>query len=93
MFILAVLVASIVNTRDVVLLLTANSYLAIFGFSIASVITNIDMLRGDLKWFIAEETFSCRFRSYVLYTFLAVIYNTFGLQVGYSGIDQTLGSV
>jgi hypothetical protein len=80
-FILGVLLQSMINTRDIVLLLAANSYLALFSFSIGSIITNIDMLRGDFGWFVGEETFNCRFRDYVLYALLGVIFNTFGLQV------------
>ncbi len=70
-----------IHTCDIVLILAANSYLALFSLSIGSIITNIDMLRGDFGWFVGEETFNYRFRGYVLYALLGVIYNTFGLQV------------
>lgn len=84
LFILGILLRAMITNRDVVLILAANSYLALISFSVGSVMTNIDMLKGDFKWFVAEETFSCRFKSYTLYALLGVLFNTFALQVGSS---------
>jgi hypothetical protein len=81
MFMLGIFLQSIMKNRDTIFVLAANSCVALFVFSIGSVITYIDVLSGDFKWFVAKETFSCRFRGYALYALLGVIYNTFGLQV------------
>jgi hypothetical protein len=80
-FMLGVLFRPIIINKDIVLILAANNYLALFGFSLVSSLTNIDMLRGDYHWFVGEDTLGCRIRSYTVYSLMGVIFNTFALQV------------
>jgi hypothetical protein len=64
-----------------ILILVANNYLALFAFALVSALMNIYMVRGDYNLFIGEDTLGCRVRGYVLYSLMAVILNTFALQV------------
>lgn len=80
-FMFSVLLRPIIRSNDVVLILVANNYLALFGFAFVSAINNIYMVRGDYHWFIGEETLGCRIKGYIMYSLAAVIFNTFALQV------------
>ncbi|CAF2730423.1 unnamed protein product [Rotaria sp. Silwood2] len=82
-FMLGVLLRSIIHNRDVVLILVANSYLALLAFALVAIINNIDIVRADFKLYIAEETFSCRMKGLIIYSFMAAILNTFALQAAF----------
>lgn len=79
--ILILLMKSLCHSKDVNLILLTNCYLAMFGFLLISLIMCVDMLKGDYKIFIAQETFSCRIRGYVSYALLATTMNAFSTQV------------
>jgi hypothetical protein len=81
LFLFTVLLQSIVHSNDVVLILVANNYLALFAFALVSALNNIYMVRGDYDLFVGEETLGCRVRGYIMYSLMAVIFNTFALQV------------
>jgi hypothetical protein len=91
-FMLCILLRPIIHSTDVALILAANNYLALLAFAILSIRTNIDMLRRDFNLLIGEETSACLIRGYLLYVFMAAIFNTFALQVGLKRIqaDQLL---
>ncbi|CAF3552483.1 unnamed protein product [Rotaria sp. Silwood1] len=75
-----VLLPSIIRHHDVVLVLAANNYLALLAFAIVAISSNVDMVRGDYNLYTGMETFSCRIKGYTVYSFMAVIFNTFALQ-------------
>jgi len=81
LFLFTVLLRSIVHNTDIVLILVANNYLALFTFALVAAIINIDIVRGDYNLFVGEETVGCRVRGYILYSLIGVIFNTFALQV------------
>lgn len=80
-FMLIILLPPIIRTYDVVLILAANNYLALLVFSLVAVGNNIDIVRADYHLFLGTETYSCRLKGYSIYSLLAVIFNTFSLQV------------
>jgi hypothetical protein len=80
-FMLCILFRPVIQSNDVVLILVANNYLALLAFALVSIVTNIDMIRGDYNLFVGEETLGCMIRGYTVYVFVAAIFNTFALQV------------
>lgn len=80
-FMFSILLRPIIQSTDVVLILVANNYLALFAFGFVSTVNNIYMVRGDYKLFIGEDTIACRIRGYIMYSLMATIFNTFALQV------------
>jgi len=81
LFVFTVLLQSIIHNNDIVLILVANNYLALFAFGLVVGLINIDMVRGNYNLFVGEETLDCRVRGYTLYSLIGVIHNTFALQV------------
>ncbi|CAF2978357.1 unnamed protein product [Rotaria sp. Silwood2] len=82
-FMLSMLLPLIIRKHDVVLILVANNYLALLAFALTAIPINIDTVRGDYNWYIAEETLSCRIKAYILYSFITIIFNTFTLQAAF----------
>ncbi|CAF1235911.1 unnamed protein product [Rotaria sp. Silwood1] len=82
-FMLSVLFSSIKRKHDVVFILVANNYLALLAFALTAIPINIDTVRGDYNFYIAEETFGCRIQAYILYSFITIIFNTFALQAAF----------
>ncbi len=80
-FMFSILIRPIIGSNDVVLILVINNYLSLFAFAIVSIANNIYMIGRDYHLFIIVETLGCRIKGYMLYSLMAVIFNTFALQV------------
>ncbi len=81
--ILFLLIKSLKHKIDISILLYANIYIRIFTFSLVLFIDNIDILKGDYGLFIAQDTFICRLRGYLVFVSLSAVRNALVLQVCY----------